>query len=758
MPRNSIQGLAPSKQKLKASLKKLGGRYPNADAALIKSVYVEEAEYDMKQAESILAALSSQGVFAEPEPVASPALSPEAQEELDGLCAAFPSLDEDVVVAVYLEGGRDAEQAVSSLLVLATRDDDLHFYPAIPSHSTASATYHPHPRTRVRVRKRRVQGGGSMGPLFPGGGGGGGEERHPTEILSARFPSVDASLIAILLEEAGGDLGMAMAHLSMLDPDSAEGVPGGEQQESEQHEYEYEYEYEDGDGMGEEADSHAAFFGEIEKGVFVVSPSMGKSWNEEDVGEDGGGGEDAGDMMDDVFSPVGQIESADTDRGMLNAMFEGVEDDVLDVIWEDADGDLGDAIDQLLDLINGTSYSLGDGDGGEGSSAFTDFEDLRSHPSDEDLAEMCTRFPSCDPMFLGAFLESSNNDLKAATEAIVRFLDEDAGVSSASSSTSGSASGTRRKGGEFPELRATLSTKGTWSSFRKNANMPYQGPSLVPGTEPKNVIVNGEDMATALRRTRLHEKLAATRVSASALDETFDQCGGDEGKTLARLALTYPGVARMVTRERAIQLRKEADAKAARAASLRGPGSSMGRARLVVTEVGPKSYRRGQHAHLQAGADSSVGRGMESLFSESQRIRKERGAAFAAATNAYRAGKGALAAKLAAQGRSLDRQLKALNSQRVSSILSKQDAFTSTGHKIDLHGLYVREALNALSQYLLRHRTACSESPCLITVVTGVGNHSKSKAKLRPAVRQFFIDHDYGFREERPGVYAVWAP
>ena len=57
-------------------------------------------------------------------------------------------------------------------------------------------------------------------------------------------------------------------------------------------------------------------------------------------------------------------------------------------------------------------------------------------------------------------------------------------------------------------------------------------------------------------------------------------------------------------------------------------------------------------------------------------------------------------------------------------------------HKIDVHGLTVREALKAADEAL---RDIQADGGTHLTVVTGKGKHSESgKPSIRPAMKEFF--------------------
>lgn len=113
--------------------------------------------------------------------------------------------------------------------------------------------------------------------------------------------------------------------------------------------------------------------------------------------------------------------------------------------------------------------------------------------------------------------------------------------------------------------------------------------------------------------------------------------------------------------------------------------------------------------------------------------------------------------------------------------------------RLDLHGLHVSEAIEALQEYLhriesqgfLRSSNGVKDKDGIVSltsgsvssmdrqnldkqlapirlrssaleVITGIGNHSRGQASLPTAVRSFLNENGYRFEEMRPGVLTVW--
>ncbi|KAI4292552.1 hypothetical protein PAPHI01_1826 [Pancytospora philotis] len=71
------------------------------------------------------------------------------------------------------------------------------------------------------------------------------------------------------------------------------------------------------------------------------------------------------------------------------------------------------------------------------------------------------------------------------------------------------------------------------------------------------------------------------------------------------------------------------------------------------------------------------------------------------------------------------------------------------GGPIDLHGLYVNEALKFLDDYLVRYR------PKDIVLVTG---RQYNSARLRPAVEKWLKDNNFMVHDEGPSLHGVLKP
>ncbi|CAM9949758.1 unnamed protein product, partial [Hapterophycus canaliculatus] len=100
---------------------------------------------------------------------------------------------------------------------------------------------------------------------------------------------------------------------------------------------------------------------------------------------------------------------------------------------------------------------------------------------------------------------------------------------------------------------------------------------------------------------------------------------------------------------------------------------------------------------------------------------------FTLATEAFRRGEGMVARDLARRGRELNLQMKEKHRQAAAEIFASrnpgdQARDTPMRQTVDLHGLHVSEAMEALDREMaaLANRGVCS-----VKVLTGTGHHSK---------------------------------
>ncbi|XP_078369356.1 NEDD4-binding protein 2-like isoform X2 [Oculina patagonica] len=139
---------------------------------------------------------------------------------------------------------------------------------------------------------------------------------------------------------------------------------------------------------------------------------------------------------------------------------------------------------------------------------------------------------------------------------------------------------------------------------------------------------------------------------------------------------------------------------------------------------------------------------------------KQRDECFKKAALAFSKKQGQLAQFYAQQGHMHTEKIKEANARAAALILDQKNESTDE-NTIDLHGLHVTEAIEALESMLMERtephggqsRRGCKS----ISVVTGRGNHSRGgKARIKPAILEYLKKHNYRFTEPHPGLVKVY--
>ncbi|KNC49213.1 uncharacterized protein AMSG_05200 [Thecamonas trahens ATCC 50062] len=757
-------------KRVRDEVRRLQEAYPTLDGETVAEVYHSE-DGNARAARDILAMLVLTQTADRAEHHRSGADHVLDPADVAELVNAFPAVDAGLVEALLSEAAGDVEEATRSLVVLAADAREHAARVEVDVEAAVNEVLARFPHLDAAAAAVLLEDEGYkvdavlalLAEFTPDGedcgGGEDGEDRDEQDAIGGRpdtcmalaehFPSVDAAVVAMVLDECDGDAEVAAEQLSMLSPQRAPELEPHKAQQREMDLAVLGSEFPEADlnavaaaldgADGRVATARHALADASSSVVAMSSSGWGRKAASASIGLVVAG-LDTEFAAGSLTSPVAKLAAAESDFDMFSAMFPDVDDEALAVVWEDAGGALGDALDLALDLIHGTDHSSQGG--GEAEEVVLD---------DGLVAKLCATFEDVEPSTVVAVLESAGGDVEAATSSLAAMVAEDL----ASSSSAGAGAGTGAGDAEFPALggrQTALSTRGTWARHTRGAVGPrikYVGPRASSSGSGLTKV----SMAVRMRRARLHDELQYTEVPAAVIDETFDSLEFDVDATVETLARVYPGVHAMVAKRRAkAEAKRRAEAAAAAAAEAAALAARP-RPVLLVRPVAAEPYRRSQFAHLNAAAPARSAGETDAMCREANALARQRNAAFAAAAQAFRSGNKSLASRLASQGRALDVEMREVNAQRVSSILGAQDAFSATGHSLDLHGLFEKEAINVLARYLLQHRRSCNEPNCGVRVITGVGNHSKTKAKIRPAVVRYFRDNRISFREEAPGVY-----
>lgn len=110
---------------------------------------------------------------------------------------------------------------------------------------------------------------------------------------------------------------------------------------------------------------------------------------------------------------------------------------------------------------------------------------------------------------------------------------------------------------------------------------------------------------------------------------------------------------------------------------------------------------------------------------------KKKNECFRQSKLAYKQHRKAEAKKLSNEGKKLEEKMIACNSRAADIIFQKNNPPEKPLDFVDLHGLFVKEAITKLKQRIILSKRLGFP---FLTVVVGMGNHSKGEQKLKPAV------------------------
>lgn len=147
------------------------------------------------------------------------------------------------------------------------------------------------------------------------------------------------------------------------------------------------------------------------------------------------------------------------------------------------------------------------------------------------------------------------------------------------------------------------------------------------------------------------------------------------------------------------------------------------------------------------------------LRDEQRKVKQRQIVAAKKATAAYRTKSHVASAHSVESGR-LGAEYDALGAAAVSATMRQHNTAHTIVDRIDLHGLYVAEALNVMERYLDTHNTAASKwgrryPVRTIVCVTGRGKNSPGAAKLRPALRSWLNARGFAYTELGEGSLQI---
>lgn len=351
------------------------------------------------------------------------------------------------------------------------------------------------------------------------------------------------------------------------------------------------------------------------------------------------------------------------------------------------------------------------------------------------VSSLCSLFPHADEGVVHALLVAHAGDVVSAKSSLteldaINALDgglsrtDESGNSRFHLDTEAYATAVAKWDSQFPQLQG---------STRDAVDSPVSTtPSASFASQSQ---LYGDDRL--LRKAREHRlALLFPWVSLEVISSVLSECAGslDSAENLLRIRYVKPKnwESEIMRQNKTQQLEK----KPLRYIS------------ITRNDYAEAEGSRGLSSGNWISTGESVREFYEEMREEAREEARRRNKLFEQAAAAARAGKGAEAARLGAQGRSANMRMKQLHQEAAEMIWQKQNADFIRNGQIDLHALHVSEALDRLPSAL----SDASQQLSKIKVITGTGHHSVGgggAARLKPAVASFLKNHQYPFTEIR---------
>jgi hypothetical protein len=146
------------------------------------------------------------------------------------------------------------------------------------------------------------------------------------------------------------------------------------------------------------------------------------------------------------------------------------------------------------------------------------------------------------------------------------------------------------------------------------------------------------------------------------------------------------------------------------------------------------------------------------LRAEAQKFAEQRGELLGAATKAFESGDKAKAKELSDKGKEAGRQMEEANKKAAAVILKHRNDGHGDNY-LDLHGLYLQEALDAFHAKMEHLKSSSGSEEIVFEVIPGAGNHSKDKAIIKPKIiEELSKDKSVRFEEKNAGSILVFIP
>ncbi|KAL6051966.1 Golgi phosphoprotein 3 GPP34 [Balamuthia mandrillaris] len=123
---------------------------------------------------------------------------------------------------------------------------------------------------------------------------------------------------------------------------------------------------------------------------------------------------------------------------------------------------------------------------------------------------------------------------------------------------------------------------------------------------------------------------------------------------------------------------------------------------------------------------------------------------------AYERGDKALAKELSEKGKKEGELMEKAKLKAAEQTFKAKNKSNDPG-TIDLHGQLVDPAVQLVEKHF---QTLAKKHPNIkeLNIITGAGNHSQDKAKIKPAIETYLKEHNYTYKESNNGTFTVTLP
>ena len=268
--------------------------------------------------------------------------------------------------------------------------------------------------------------------------------------------------------------------------------------------------------------------------------------------------------------------------------------------------------------------------------------------------------------------------------------------------------------------------------------------------------VNATTMASKLKFDSVKDKFKGIEDSILESIYYFHDCSLDKTvETIKQLYPLYDSTLQLISKEKYKQVEHEETSD--KIASVKEEEEEK-RSKLIAKEELRRKQQEKFHV-VQKKKTKSKNKGEYEPFDLSEKAvmtARVRDTYFRQATLAYLNGDTIRANELSRMGRQYHSQVQEFQSKMKEELLERTVQREEKVTTLDLHGLFVKEALDTMMDLINNLKKKKTNGSQLLEVITGAGKHSSGgKARIKPAVLSFLRDNGFSYKEVNSGVLLV---